>query len=128
MILPQDGEPFPATPSQDRLLRYVPLQKASAISFAFDSGRLVAIASHGRSSQHIDFYDEADSDTLCLHCPLSEIERIEAIWAVRPKNKVLKLGTCSVIVSTTTLEKHRTHGRAGENSNEDHLVGQLLVS
>ncbi|XPS75924.1 hypothetical protein M3J09_007988 [Ascochyta lentis] len=100
MILPQDGEPFLATPSQDRLFRYVPLQKASAISFAFDSGRLVAIASHGRSSQHIDFYNEADSDTLCLHYPLSETERIKAIWVVRPKNKVLNLGTCSVIVKT----------------------------
>ncbi|KAF1357804.1 hypothetical protein EJ07DRAFT_157494 [Lizonia empirigonia] len=102
MLLPRDSqEKFPlATPYEDLFLRYVTVQNASAISIAFASGRLIAITSHQSEDKKTCFYEEADIYTLCMYLPLSNNEKIEAIWIARHKDSEINMGVRSLIVKT----------------------------
>lgn len=105
-------EILPARPRQDLLLRYVPLQNLSAITFAFASGRLVGVLPHASLNRNVCFYEELSSDILCLLCPMSDGERIEAIWIISHMDRNIKLGPRSVIVSLSfTPQKHQIHAK-----------------
>ncbi|KAI1576159.1 hypothetical protein PtrEW13061_010710 [Pyrenophora tritici-repentis] len=100
MQLPRDYQekaPF-ATPYGGLFLRYVTVKNVTAISLAFASGRLIAITSH-QSEDKTCFYDEVDSNTPCMYFPLSNDEKIEAIWIIRHKDKMINMGVQSLIVS-----------------------------
>lgn len=130
MLFPRDhsGDSILPTPNGDLLLRYVPLHKASAISVEFDSGRVFAVLSHRNEHQHTSFYNKVDDDTLCMHCPLSSNENIEALWIVRHKNLDLNMGVRALIVSwnSSVLSLH-IDSRIGEDPRKDCLARPLLL-
>lgn len=92
-------EPLPADPSGDVLLRNIPVLNALAISVAFCSGRIVAIASHRQREQYVPLYRDADDSVVWTHFPLSNDEKILGIWVVCLRDKEINLGANSLIAS-----------------------------
>jgi hypothetical protein len=81
------------------LLQYIPVHKIQAISVAFCSGRIVAIASHPQGEKRPSLCQQTDDDVIWMHCPLSNEEKILEVWVVRHKNKNVNMGTRSLVVS-----------------------------
>lgn len=74
-------------PSNDILLRYVPLNNPSGISLAFCSEELLAIITHDTRIQDHTGYSKAPEDAIWIYCPLqssgNEPDTILEIWSVR---------------------------------------------
>lgn len=87
-------------PSEDILLRYIPLRNTTGISVAFSTGDLLAVISHTAEKHDLSVYTELGVHAVWTHCPLSNEDNITEVWGVYHSMTYLKM--CSLVVSYTT--------------------------